>query len=293
MGGPEFQVEPAAGASRYKFAACEGVRDLLAILSDPNLPKVDGTAVLEYAAKIAFGGNYAAMARCIGMPKSTLSMSLSHKTLPRFDTLLALSIGAGIPLKALLFGSMTGRRVRTAKLREPIEVPPVIDRERRPPLDIDNAKKELRRALRRTRAISLSAVARQLDVSIRVLHGRCRELSDNVKTRFAEQAHVESQASKKKSERRLFAAFSACVLSDSFPTARRLREYLGANLRSREDRAFYHQIMGKYGLEGFGREPAPLQVNALRRAQRMLVEENLQRSSDAKLTPTCCQTAGQ
>lgn len=286
MGGPEFQAEAGDEASRFEYAVCEGVRDLVSILDAPTLPRVDGTAVLEYAAKIAFDGNYAAMARCIGMPKNTLSVIVSRRTRPRFDALLALSIGTGVPLKHLLLGSVTGRRFRTARLQEPIEVPCVVDRERRPALDIVNAKKELRRALRRSRATSLSAVARGLDVSTRVLREHCRGLSDDVSRRYAEQSHAKSQASKKKSERRVLAAFSACVLSDNFPTGRRLIESFGATLRSRENWTFYHQTMEKYGLEGFGREPAPLQVNALRRAQRMLVEENLQRPSDTPLTRT-------
>lgn len=282
MGGPEFQSESETTTSRYNVAISEGVRDLLAILDDPKLQAVSGVAVLEYAAKIGFDGNFAAMARSIDMPKSTLSVILSQGTKPKFDTLLAVSMASGVPLKPLLLGSLTGRRLNVARFKKPVEVPTVL-RERRPQLDIKAAQSELRAALRRDRAMSLAAVAGRLNVSPRVLSEHCRELCDEVVARYARHVHARSQARIAKNQKRLFAAFSTCVLAGEFPTVRRLSEVFGAQLRSQESQIFYHQTLNEYGLEGLGSAPEPLQVNALKRAERLLIQQNLQDAQQPQL----------
>lgn len=276
MGGPAFHSAPSSGATRYRLAVSAAVSDLLAMLNDPKLASVDGTAVFEYAAKIAFEGNYAEMARCIDMPKSTLSEMLSRRTKPRFDKLLALSVTSGVPIKRLLFGSLTGRRVSVSQLRKPIEVSTKTLRKRRPQLDVAAAEAELRKALRRVRAISLTAVAERLGTSRRVLHTHARELSNQVVRRFSQQRRERSEARYESACKRIMRGVSICVLDGEFPTVRRISELLGPVTVQEANRDFYRQTLRKYGLEGKGNAPEPVRANVLKEARRILVEENLQ-----------------
>lgn len=276
MGADVFKAEPLAQSSRYQVAIGESLRDVVSILDDPRLAKVDGTRVLEYAAKLSFDNNFAEMARSIGMPKNTLSVQLSRGTTPRIQTVATLSVVTGVPVKHLIFGSITGRRASSKVLRGPVEMPaPAVKKTRRATMDFDSVEAELHRSLRGVRTPSLSKVAEKLGVSARSLYVQFPELAQQVSARYLESRRVKSNERTERNCKIMFNAFATLVLAEEFPTTRRLSEILGP-AACLEQRAFYVETLKQYGLAGKGRSPGPVQLKALRRARQILIENNLQ-----------------
>lgn len=276
MGADVFKAEPLADSSRYQVAISEALRDIGGILDDPRLAQVDGRRILEYAAKLSFDNNFAEMARTIGMPKNTLSVQLSRGIKPRIQTAAALSVVTGVPVKHLIFGSITGRRASIKVLREPVEQPaPAGKKTRRATMDFDAVEAELRRSLRGVRTPSLRKVAEKLGVSTRSLYVQFPELAQQVSARFLTSKRAKSNERTERNCKLMFSAIATLVLALEFPTTRRLSEILGP-AACLEYREFYIETVKRYGLVGKGRAPQPVQLKALRLARRMLIENNLQ-----------------
>ncbi|SAK91361.1 hypothetical protein AWB78_04915 [Caballeronia calidae] len=163
MGSDAFQADTVTESSRYQLATSEALRDMVSLLDDRRIASVDGTEILKYAAKHCFDGNFAEMARAIGMPKNTLSVQLSRRTKPLIDTVATLSVVTGVPVKHLVFGSLSGRRFSRNLLTEPVERPaPDGENTRRSAMDFDAVEAELRRLLRGRRTPSLTEVSERL-----------------------------------------------------------------------------------------------------------------------------------
>jgi DNA-binding phage protein len=276
MGGTAFKAKPLMESSRYLIAISEAIRDMISILDDPRLAKVDGTKVLAHAAKISFEDNFAEMARSINMPKNTLSVQLSRGTKPRIETLAALSVTTGVPLKHLILGSTTGRRVSSNLIKAPIEkATQSVKAPRRAALDLAVAEVELRRILQGARTPSLTGVAEKLGTSARSLRQHFPELSREISSRCMNRRRAKSDARTEQTCKRIFNAFTTLVLAEEFPTNRRLSEILGPVVCMKH-RGFYAATLKKYGLAGKGRAPEPVQTKALRTARRTLLENNLQ-----------------
>jgi len=277
MGGAAFKAETVTDSSRYQIAISEAIHDLISILDDPRLAKVDGTKVLEHAAKLSFDNNFAEMARTIGMPKNTLSEQLTRGTKPRIETLAALSVTTGVPLKHMIFGSATGRRVRSNLIKAPIEKPAVCAKApKRAMLDLAVAQAELRRALQGARAPSLADVATKLGSSARSLRTHFPELSHAISDRYLSFRHAKSDARTERICKRILNAVTTLVLAEEFPTNRRLAEILGP-VTCLEYRAFYVATLQRYGLLGKGRAPAPVQRKALLAARRTFIEHSMKK----------------
>ncbi|WP_224102206.1 helix-turn-helix domain-containing protein [Paraburkholderia caribensis] len=277
MGGAAFKAEAVTDSGRYQIAISEAIHDLIGILDDPRLTKVDGTKVLEHAAKLSFDNNFAEMARTIGMPKNTLSEQLTRGTKPKIETLAALSVTTGVPLKHMILCSATGRRVRSNLIKEPLEKPTECAKTpKREMLNLAVARAELTRALQGARAPSLADVAKKLGSSARSLRKHFPELSHAISDRHLSHRHAKSNARTERICKRIFNAVMTLVLAEEFPTNRRLAEILGPAI-CLEYRAFYVAVLQRYDLLGKGRAPAPVQRKALLAARQKFIEQNLQK----------------
>ncbi|MFM0137770.1 TniQ family protein [Caballeronia grimmiae] len=282
MGSDVFKSESAGGSSRYGISISEALFDVVKLLDDRRLASVDGTRVMEYAGRIAFGSNFAEMAASIGMPKNTLSIQLSRRTKPRLHTVATLAVVTGIPVKHLLFGSINGRRVVSKVLNEPLERPSqAAQKTRRPTMDFNVVEAELRKSLNRVRTPPLSRIAEKVGVSTRSLYMQFPELTQQVSIKAKACRRAKTDQRTQRHSKIFFSAFATLVLTDEFPTSRRLATILGAGACITH-REFYAALLEKYGLTGMGRAPEPTQCQALRRARDLLITSNLQMTAEAE-----------
>jgi hypothetical protein len=276
MGGEAFQPSMITDSSRYPLALSAALRDIVNLLDEPRLASVDGTAILEYAATHCFDGNFAEMARAIGMPKNTLSVQLSRRTKPMMGTVATLSVVTGMPIKHLVLGQLSGRRVRRNLLIEPIMRPtPDGKRARRPTMDVDAVRAEVFRVVRGRKTPSLTEVAQQLNVDDRSLRYHFPELAQQIVSKYLTSRKAKSDRRTERNSKLMFNAIVTLVLGHEFPTIRRLGEILGTHL-CLEHRDLYFATLESLGLTGKGRAPSPIQENALLAAGEVLIQKNLQ-----------------
>jgi transcriptional regulator with XRE-family HTH domain len=276
IGGERFESLACIEDSRYAIAASETISDLVGCLDEPVLSRVDGAALYEYAAKIAFDGNYAEMARTIGIAKSTLSTILAKRTRPDVRHAVALSLATGVPIKRLLLGSETKRRVSSIHLRESVRPPKKTKRARRAPVDKVTVEKKLRHALHWKKAASLTAISNELNSSPRVLKTHCPDLCKAIVKRYLAQKRLDAETSHAQTCEWIATAVKTCILGGDFPSSRRVSECIGPKLMEDRYRDVYQENLRKLGLLGQGRQPSQVVNRLLDRAKMTLSEEEIQ-----------------
>ncbi|KVF31161.1 hypothetical protein WJ09_19330 [Burkholderia vietnamiensis] len=252
----------------------EAVRDLVDLLDEPELGEVTATGVFEYAAKVAFNGNFAAMCRSVGLAKSTLSTTLARKTQIRIDMLLTLSVTSGLPMKSLLLGALTGKHVSKKKLAGAIEFPVKSSSKQRQRIDLNMARAELNSALVSHETPTLTDVARKIGTTRWALSYHFRELCQELVKRARERNHARAKSREDNACSRIFSAFATCVMAGEFPSKRRIEEMIGP-MMVMEYKPFYMQTLKDYGLVGIGREPRIVRAQTLKMAQEKLKQDNL------------------
>ena len=275
MGAERFESLACIGDSRYAIAASETISDLVGCLDEPLLSRVDGAALYEYAAKIAFDGNYAEMARTIGIAKSTLSTILSKRTRPDVRHAVTLSLATGIPIKRLLLGSETKRRVSSVHLRESVSPPKKAKQVRRAPVDTATIEKKLRHALHWKKAASLTAISDELNSSPRVLKTHCPDLCKAIVERYSAQQRLDAQTSHAQTCEWIATAVKTCILGGDFPSSRRVSECIGPKLMESRYRDVYQENLRKLGLLGQGMQPSQIVNRLLDRAKATLLKEEV------------------
>ncbi|MFM0483186.1 hypothetical protein PQQ81_21800 [Paraburkholderia strydomiana] len=246
------------------------VQSLVGVLSDTALNSLGSGAIMEYAARHYFD-SHADLGRAISLQKSTLSTLLSRKTRPSLDTVVAVSIAAGVSLGAMVRGAAGNKRARR-RGRLPLLVTKTASNKRRPALDVSQTERKLKRYLEKKNALTLEEVARELDISARSLRASfpalCKQLVQRhrkwVRSKAAERAVMLN--------RQLLAALATSVFAGEFPTVRRIGLLNRGLLATPSVRQCYSRIMEALELDGFGTVPSVLRRRQLAKAKPRLLE---------------------
>ena len=276
MGDARFESLACSEDSRYAIAASETIGDLVECLDESVFMKVDGTALYDYAAKISFDGNYAEMARTLGIAKSTLSTILSRRTRPDVRHAVALSLATGVPIKRLLLGSGSKHRVASVHLRESVTLPKKAKQIRRPKIDKVVIEKKLRHALHWTKAASLTAIGKELNSSPRVLKTHFPDLCKAIVERYLAQQRLDAENSHAQTCNWISEAVRTCILGGDFPSSRRVSECIGPKLMEGRYRDVYEENLRTFGLLGQGMQPSQVLSRLLHKAKASLEKHETQ-----------------
>jgi transcriptional regulator with XRE-family HTH domain/ribosomal protein L37AE/L43A len=229
MGGSAFRSEPLDEASRYALAISEATSDLVRMLDDPRLKKVNSPLLIEYLAKNIFNGNYSEMARRLNLDVGTLSKMVNNRSIPRLGILLALCLVSGVELRGLLLGSLTSLHRCSLIPSEPFRnVDARRDGSRRK-LNKGLAARTLRNALRVRKAISLDEVARRVATSCPTLRRHFPDLCKKVTTRYRKYLNARSEAAYAQFYEGMQRKLEICERSGDRPTFDGLTEDKGCN----------------------------------------------------------------
>lgn len=271
LGGPRFHSSVLDDGSRYQLAASEMAQSLVGVLSDTALNSLGSGAIMEYAARHYFD-SHADLGRATSLQKSTLSTLSSRKTRPSIDTVVAVSIAAGVSLGAMVRGAARNKRARR-RGRLPLLVTKTASNKRRPALDVSQTERKLKRYLEKKRnAPTLEQIARELDISARSLRASFPALCKQLVQRHREWVRSKAAERAVMLNKQLLAALATSVLAGEFPTVRTIGLLNRGLLATPSVRQCYSRIIKALELDGFGTLPSVLRRRQLAKAKPRLLQ---------------------